>query len=265
VFPNESSLNIDQPNFLKEDNTIYFKGYWKNNEDLINFLFELINIKTLPLQWFKNLVFRWDEDQIIDNLRDDYGELPEEWDCDDKDDTDDQKTYNPFDEISTEDESFIKNIIKGDFELDDKLDANKTAKIKTLLAIKGEYASDEISDEERYLKAGNDEIIVRSAQNGLLYLNVYHWGRLSEENVRLAVYTNNEIRIYDSQEELFKVTKPLNKLGILRMPYEYDLEDYNSLNDIASTGEWHFVFIVNKNTKAARGFNDFMNLDDYDY
>jgi hypothetical protein len=47
----------------------------------------------------------------------------------------------------------------------------------------------QITDEGRYLKAGNDEILVRSAQNGLLYLDLFHWERLNEDNVKIAVYT----------------------------------------------------------------------------
>lgn len=94
---------------------------------------------------------------------------------------------NPFKDITPDDETFIRSIIKGDFELNEKLDANTTAKIKTLMAIKGQYNAAEIIDEGRFLKAGSDEIIVRSAQNGLLYLDVYHWGRLSESNVSLSI------------------------------------------------------------------------------
>ena len=33
------------------------------------------------------------------------------------------------------------------------------------------------------------------------------------------------------------------------MPIEYDTEDYNSLDNITDKGKWHFVFIVNENTK----------------
>jgi hypothetical protein len=62
------------------------------------------------------------------------------------------------------------------------------------MAIKGQYNAAEIIDEGRFLRAGTDEIIVRSAQNGLLYLDVYHWGRLSESNVSLSIYTKSQIK-----------------------------------------------------------------------
>jgi hypothetical protein len=145
------------------------------------------------------------------------------------------------------------------------MDANTTAKIKTLVAIKNEYATFNISDEGRFLKAGSDEILVRSAQNGLLYLDVYHWGRLNEANVRLSVYTKSLIEIFDSQEQLIQYTKPQNKFGIVRMPNEYNLEDYNSLDNIPDKGKWHYVFIVNEKTKAAQNYKDVMNLDDYNF
>jgi hypothetical protein len=172
---------------------------------------------------------------------------------------------NPFKDITPDDETFIRRIIKGDFELNEKLDANTTAKIKTLLAIKGQYIADEISDEGRFIKAGDDEIIVRSAQNGLLYLDVYHWGRLSKSNVCLSIYTKNQIQILKTQEDLIDHTKPQNKFGIVRMPNEYDVEDYNSLDNITDKGKWHYVFIVNENTKAAQSYKEVMNLDDYNF
>lgn len=43
------------------------------------------------------------------------------------------ETENPFSDITPEDEEFIKSIITGVLELNEKLDANTTAKIKTLI------------------------------------------------------------------------------------------------------------------------------------
>ena len=175
-----------------------------------------------------------------------------------------EKFENPFKDITPDDETFIRGIIKGEFELNEKLDAHKTAKIKTLLVIKVLYDISEITDEGRFLKAGKDEILVRSAQSGILYLDVYNWGRLSEENVSLSVYTNDKIEIYSSQKQLFDFTKPQNKFGIVRMPTNYTMEDYNSLDKIANKGEWHYIFIVNENTKAAQGYKDIMDYSDPD-
>jgi hypothetical protein len=176
-----------------------------------------------------------------------------------------EEIENPFKDITPDDETFIRGIIQGDFELNEKLDANITAKIKTLMAIKGQYIADEISDEGRFLKASSDEIIVRSAQNGILYLDIYHWGRLSETNVSLSIYTNNLITIFKTQEDLLTYTKPQNKFGIIRMPFEYDIDDYNSLDSISEKGEWHYVFIVNENTRAAQSYKEVMNLDQYNF
>jgi hypothetical protein len=173
--------------------------------------------------------------------------------------------FNQFKDITPEDEIFIRSIIHGDFELNEKLDANTTAKIKTLMAIKGQYNASEISDKGRFLKAGSDEIIVRSAQNGFLYLDVYHWGRLGEDKVRLSIYTNNQIEIFTTQDKLISYTKPQNKFGIVRMPIEYDVDDYNSIDNVSDKGKWHYVFIVNENTRAAQNYKELMNLDDYNF
>jgi hypothetical protein len=172
---------------------------------------------------------------------------------------------NPFKDITPDDETFIRSIIKGDFELSEKLEPNTTAKIKTLMAIKNQYNASEIVDEGRLLIAGGDEIIVRSAQNGLLYLDIYHWGRLSETNVYLSIYTNNEITIFKTQEELFDFVKPQNKHGILKMPDAYDLKGLISVNSTDKDGVWRFVFIVNENTKAAQNYKKSTNIYDYDF
>jgi hypothetical protein len=176
----------------------------------------------------------------------------------------DEEFENPFKDITPVDEKFIRSIIKGEFELNEKLDAHKTAKIKTLLAIKSLYDISEITDEGRFLKAGKDEILVRSAQGGILYLDVYNWGRLSEENVSLSVYTNDKIEIYSSQKQLFDFTKPQNKFGIVRMPTNYTMEDYNSLDKIVNKGKWHYIFIVNENSKAAQSYKEVMNYSNPD-
>lgn len=168
-------------------------------------------------------------------------------------------------DITEDDEAYIRGIISLSYDKEGQIDANTTAKIKTLMAIRDQYSTFEKSDEGRFLKAGSDEIIVRSAQNGLLYLDVYHWGRLSEPNVRLSVYTKNQIEIFDTQENLINYTKPQNKFGIVRMPNKYDVDDYNSLDNITNKGEWHYVFIVNENTKAVQNYKEVMNLDDYNF
>lgn len=170
-----------------------------------------------------------------------------------------------FPDVTEEDEAYIKGIINFSYDTEGQMDANTTAKIKTLVAIKDQYATYQISDEGRFLRAGTDEILVRSAQNGLLYLDIYHWGRLNETNVKLSVYTKNLIEIFDSQEQLIQYTKPQNKFGIVRMPNEYDLDDYNSLDNISDKGKWHYVFIVNEKTKVAQSYKEIMNLDDYNF
>ena len=133
------------------------------------------------------------------------------------------------------------------------------------MLIKGDYRNSPITDEGRYLKAGNDEILVRSAQKGLLYLDLFHWERLNEDKVKIAVYTNSQINIFNSQEDLFQFCKPQNTFGVLRMPNDYNLDDYNNLDDIKEKSKWHFVFIVNKDAKAAKSYEELLNLDDYNF
>ena len=178
----------------------------------------------------------------------------------------DEEFKDPFwDSLTDSDIKFIKDIIGGDYELNEQIEANLAAKIKTLMSIKDEYSKSELSDEEYYLKAGNDEIIVRSAQRGLLFLDLHHWKRLGEQNVKLAIHTNNHITFFKTQQDLFDFTKIKNKYGIMKLPVKYSLDDLNSIGKTSDNGKWHFVFIVNEKAQAAKQYIEVMNLDDYNF
>jgi hypothetical protein len=269
VFPKDEPIYEQNLDFYfdEEKKEVIFKGFWKNNKSVLGLLHNQIQSEKIEKVWFDNIINRWDDRKIIETLIDMFGFVPEDWVLDNEEEEKpiEEKFENPFKDIKPDDETFIRGIIKGDFELNEKLDANTTAKIKTLMVIKGQYNAAEIIDEGRFLKAGADEIIVRSAQNGLLYLDVYHWGRLSESNVSLSIYTKSQIEIFKTQEDLIEHTKPQNKFGIVRMPDEYDVDDYNSLDNINDKGKWHYVFIVNENTKAAQNYKEVINLDEYNF
>jgi len=286
-------IKEDNRNFiLSNEKTIYYIGNWVEQRNFLLVLWlndNILNIKK-QLQFIQDILLNSPSD-IIADFENKGRAVPDEikqrfkipqptqqegktpvatqtvatTDNPEAKETTEESFENPFKDITPDDESFIRGIIKGDFELNEKLDANTTAKIKTLMAIKGQYSAAQISDEGRFLKAGTDEIIVRSAQNGLLYLDVYHWKRLSESNVSLSIYTKNQIQIFKTQEDLIDHTRPQNKFGIVRMPNEYDVADYNSLDNITDKGKWHYVFIVNENTKAAQSYKEVMNLDDYNF
>lgn len=243
--------------YIDSDNKIFHKDYWRSNNELIDYLVKDLFENKVKRNWLINLLNRWSEKEIIEDLKaNSNGNLPPE--------LVDKDTNDKFwEELTDEDETFIKDIIKGVYELNEQLDANTTAKIKTLMTIKDNYNQSEISDEGRYLKAGSDEIIVRSAQKGLLYLDLYHWERLNDYNVKISVYTNNQVTIFNSQEDLFQFCQPQNKFGVLRMPDDYTLDDYNSLDNITEKGKWHFVFIVNENAKAAKQYKEIIDLDEY--
>ncbi len=294
-YPADESKIVKEDNrnfILLNDKTIYYIGNWveQRNFLLVHWLNDnILNIRK-QLQFVQDILLNNPADVIAD-FENKGRAVPDEikqrfrvqhpiqqninnpeviqtestTDITEIEDTTEEPFENPFKDITPDDESFIRGIIKGDYELSEKLDANTTAKIKTLMAIKGQYNAAEISDEGRFLKAGTDEIIVRSAQNGLLYLDVYHWARLGEANVSLSIYTKSQIEIFKTQEALIEYTKQQNKFGIVRMPNEYDVDDYNSLDNITDKGKWHYVFIVNENTKTAQSYKEVMNLDDYNF
>ncbi len=244
--------------FEEDEDKIFYKGNWKTNSELKLYLHKHILEEKIPEAWFENVINRWDEKELIELLIGEYGSTPFD---NEEEIIDNEKIL--WDDYSEDEATYIKSIVNINYNQEGQLDANTTAKIKTLMLIKGDYGNSPIKDEGRYLKAGNDEILVRSAQKGLLYLDLFHWERLTEDNVKIAVYTNSQINIFNSQADLFQFCKPQNKFGVLRMPDDYNLDDYNSLNNIFDKGKWHFVFIVNEDAKAAKQYKEIIDLDEY--
>jgi len=283
----------DNRNFiLLNDKTIYYIGNWVEQRNFLLVLWlndNILNIRK-QLQFVQDILLNNPTDIIADfenkgravpdeikqrfrippptqqNLSNPEASHTEaKTDNPETNETSEEKSKNPFENITPEDERYIREIITGVNDLNEKLNANTTAKIKTLLKIKDLYPDESISDEEYYLQVGELQILVRSAQNGLLFLDLNHWERLGQPNVHLSIYTKNEINIFKSQEALVEFAKPHNKYGIIKMPDDYDLDDLNSVNSPEKEGVWRFVFIVNENTKAAKSYKEGMNLDDYNF
>ena len=99
----------------------------------------------------------------------------------------------------------------------------------------------------------------------MLFLDLHHWKRLGEQNVKLAIHTNNHIIFFKTQQDLFDFTKIKNKYGIMKLPVKYSLDDLNSIGKTSDNGKWHFVFIVNEKAQAAKQYIEVMNLDDYNF
>ena len=273
VFPKDEPIYQEILDFYcdEEKREVFYKGIWKTNKKIIEFLHNQIKSDKLETVWFDNIINRWDNEKIIATLVDMFDNLPSDWLSEISIIEEDNSTSDAIEKddfwskLTENDAEFIRGIIVGDYEMNEQLDANIAAKIKTLMMIKDNYSHNEIFDDEYHLKAGDDEIIVRSAQRGLLYLNLHHWEKLDNSNTKIAIYTNNEIKIFDSKSDLFDFAKPQNRFGVLKLPNDYTLNDYNSLNNIKDKGKWHYVFIVNENTKAAQSYKEVMNLDDYNF
>ena len=273
VFPKVNPIyeQILDFHYDEEKKAVFYKGIWKTNKNVIEFLYNQIQREKIENVWFDNIINRWDDNKIIETLVDMFGNVPSDWlreiqmSEDNVSNTDTNEKDDFWSKLNESDIEYIRGIIGGGYELNEKLDANIAAKIKTLMIIKEAYPHNEIFDDEYHLKAGEDEIIVRSAQRGLLYIDLYHWDKLDNSNTKIAIYTNNEIKLIKSKSDLFDFVKPQNKFGVLKLPNDYTLNDYNSLDNISDKGKWHYVFIVNENTKAAQKYKDVMNLDDYNF
>ena len=270
IFPPDTPIYEQILDFHYNENTneVLYKGFWKSNKSVLEFLHSRIQSEKIENVWFDNIINRWNDKKIIETLIDMFGFVPDTWVSDkEEDETESQKDddyIDPFwSALTDSDIEFIREIIGGEYELDEQMDSNLAAKIKTLMIIRSDYSQAEISDEGYFLRAGLDEIIVRSAQRGLLFLDLYHWKRLGEKNVKLAIHTNNQITFFRTQQDLFDFAKPMNKYGIMKLPISYSLADFNSIGKVSENGKWHFVIIVNENTKTAESYKEVMNLDQY--
>lgn len=273
VFPYDEPIYEDILDFYFDVsvNEIFYIGAWKTNKKVIEFLHSQFQSEKVEFVWFDNIINRWDDKKIIETLVDMFGFIPSDWKNDIQSLNINDSSSNIVEKddfwakLTESDTDFIRGIIGGGYDMNEQLDANIAAKIKTLMLIRNNYPSNEIFDDEYHLRAGNDEIIVRSAQRGLLYLNLHHWDKLDNCNTQLAIYTNNEIKLFKTKQDLFEFAKPQNKFGILKLPNDYNLSDYNSLENITNKSKWHYVFIVNENTKAAQSYKEVMNLDEYNF
>lgn len=265
VFPKDNPTYEHNLDFYCDEvkKEVFYKGFWKNNKSVIEFLYNQIQNKKIETVWFDNIINRWDDKKIGDTLLDTYGFIPPSW-IKRGDVTVDVVIWNDY---SDEEADFIKMVLKIDNNKEAQYNANTTAKIKTLGTIisrNGDYANIQISDEGKFLKVGDDEILVRSAQKGLLYLDLYSWERLAEPNVLLSLYSKNEIKFFDSQESLISYTKDKNTFGVIRMPNNYDVTFFNSLSNIYSKEEWKFVFIIDENANNAKTYKEVMDYYDPD-
>ena len=256
--------------FEEDEDKIFYKGNWKTNSELKLYLHKHILEEKIPEAWFENVINRWDENELIEILILEYGNTPFDND-EDNTETKDKTQKGPetiadiLPGASEQEIAYISEIINISRDKDGQIDANTTAKIKTIKYLKANKDVSSIADKDRYLQVDSVKIIVRSAQKGLLYIDLYDWGELNKVDVEIAIYTNNEITIFDSQDALFQFCKPQNTFGVLRMPDNYTLDDCNSLDNIKERSKWHFVFIVNKDAKAAKSYEELLNLDDYNF
>lgn len=270
-FPEDEPIyeQIFDFHYDEEKKEVFFKGIWKTNKNVLEFLHNKIQSEKIETVWFDNIINTWDERKIIQTLIDMFGFIPNDWVLDSEEveqDAENEDDYiDPFwSALTYNDIEFIREIIGGEYELDEQMDSNLAAKIKTLMIIRSDYSQTEISDKGYFLRAGLDDIIVRSAQRGLLFLDLYHWKRLGEKNVKLAIHTNNQITLFQTQQELFDFVKPLNKYGMMKLPVKYSLDDLNSIGKKTENGKWHYVFIVNINTIFAKSYIKAMEYSDPD-
>lgn len=79
VFPEDSPIYEKGINFHEDENKVFYKGNWKTNTEVKDFLFQQIKHEGIGEVWFENLIIRWSNEEIIKQLNDTVAPTPLEW------------------------------------------------------------------------------------------------------------------------------------------------------------------------------------------
>lgn len=268
----------DEIIFYKNDHdeTVFYTGFWKQNKDLIDFLFGMINHDGLPKPWLKNTIQRWDENEIIQKLEDEFGELPKEFTLKNKLEQGHEPNSNFFNEVldyietmreveDIYDESKIedlKSIAQNfkDHPEERRKSLNLLAKLK-LCKKKGiEYDK---SWSFNQVLNGNEKYFIHSARGAFAYIHPNELIRMRDEGFKMAIdFGTKEIRVFDT---LFEILQMHQNYLILYQgnPDEEKIMDICEEN--FSAEKFHFLLVdKEKQTDEAMVIRNLIGRESYD-
>lgn len=284
VFPSEIPIEIKECNFILEDKSVYFKGFWKNNNELITYLYDSIKSEALPKVWFENLIVRWEEKEIIDKLKDDFGNVPESWDLFENITTSDESNepeedygktsfgddVNEFIKELEEDEEWqnyvpeLKNLVllATEHPKEKQKLFNLIAKVKLAKAFNIHFNS--ANEDYNNLESHEEKYIVHSARGAFAYIHPSEILKMENEGYKMALdfSTKSPIKIYETAEELLM----LNKTHILAYRGENDFDDLIAFCEANRQKNKHLLIIDKTNAgEKSRALSKLLNMEEDDF
>jgi len=282
VFPSEIPIEIKECNFVLEDKSVYFRGFWKNNNELITYLHDSIKSEALPKVWFENLIVRWEENEIIDKLKDDFGKVPESWDLFENKNTDNEETNEPED--NNGDTSFGDDVNEFIKELEDDEEwQNYVPELKNLVVLATEHPKEKqklfnliakvklakafnipfnsANEDYNNLESHEEKYIVHSARGAFAYIHPLEILKMENEGYKMALdfSIKSPIKIYETAEELLM----LNKTHILAYRGENDFDDLISFCEANKQKNKHLLIIDKTNAgEKSRALSKLLNMED---
>lgn len=275
VFPADNPIFRRELNIYTEENKIFYKGYWKTNLDVIVHLFELIQHDKIEKLWFENIINRWDDSKIIENLNENVGATPSEWEA------------SPLNIIESSAKGFLDEVneyIESMKEIEDIYDEEKVEDLKSILAdykeqpdgkrksynllaklklCKLEKLNYDDSWEFNKVVSDNKKFFIHSARGSFAYIHPNEILQMRDDGFKMAIdYGTNDIRIYNTHSEIIELYQ--NYLMLYQgEPSEEEI--LNVCEDNRNKAKFHFLIVdKEKQTDDALAILNILNYESYD-
>jgi len=277
VFPEVSPIynNEIDFHFSEDENKILFKGNWKTNNTVIDFLFQLVQHEKIERLWFENLINRWDDDKIIEKLNEEVGTTPSEWNST-------RQTENGENKKSFLDE--VNDYIDSMKEVEDIYDEEKVEELKSILAAfkdqpDGKRKAFNLLAKLKLCKRiglsydnswvfnkvdnGNERYFIHSARGSFAYIHPIEILQMRDEGFKMAIdFGTHDIRVYNSHSEIIELYQ--NYLMLYQgKPSEDDV--LSICEDNQAKAKFHFLIVDReKQTNDALAILKILNNDSYE-
>lgn len=257
--------------FYKDGFDVYYTDNWKNNSDLVNFLYSLVPKDKIEMVWFNNVINTWDENKLKEFLEGEYGVLPN--DLGEKAVSTKKSTENSFlNEVTefiaeleeTEWKNYtpeLKNLINNysSQPIEKQKLYNLIAKIKLTKSKGIEY--EEIGEGFNVVKIGDEMFFVHSARGAFAYIHPYEILKMKEEGYKMALdfSSNLPIKIYDKAEEILQ----LNKTHILVYQNEKTMDELLNFCELNRDANKRLLVVDKVHSgERAKDLLKLLNIDD---
>jgi hypothetical protein len=277
VFPEVSPIYKTEIDFHFDEgeNKILYKGNWKTNKTIIDFLFQQIQHDKIERLWFENLINRWDDNKIIEKLNEEVGTTPTEWNSTQQTGTGEtNKTF--LDEVN----DFIDSMK----EVEDIYDEEKVEELKTILAAFKDqpdgkrkafnllaklklckYIGLSYDNNWEFNKVvnGNEQYFIHSARGSFAYIHPNEIIQMRDEGFKMAIdFGTHNIRIYNSYSDIIELYQNYLMLYQGKPSEEHILSICEANQDKA---KFHFLIVDReKQTNDALAILKILNTESYE-